>query len=119
MRALLRNWLCYQNDSMSPVAHPALVQGPLEAFLALALVLLHGLARGADLLEQDARHRRERGAVEPPLGVPELGASEGLRAVEEALLHLEADGGQRALAVGGQRVQDLRVAHDGSGAGPR
>src|SRR2546430_3442603 len=86
----------------------------LESFLALALVLLHGLARGADLLEQDARHRRERSAVEPPLGVPELGASEGLRAVEEALLHLEADGDQRALAVGGQRLEDLRVANDRS-----
>src|SRR2546427_3527304 len=57
MRALLRNWLCYQNDSMSPVAHPASVEGPLEAFLALALVLLHGLARRADLVEQDARDR--------------------------------------------------------------
>src|SRR5213596_205560 len=69
MRALLRDWLCYQNDSMSPVAHPASVEGPLEAFLALALVLLRGLARRADLVEQDARHRRERGAVEPPLGL--------------------------------------------------
>src|SRR5947208_12268575 len=85
MRALFRDWLCYQNDSMSPVAHPASVEGPLEAFLALALVLLRGLARRADLVEQDARHRRERGAVEPPLGAPEPGAPEGLRAVEEAL----------------------------------
>src|SRR2546430_14402974 len=83
----------------------------LESFLALALVLLHGLARGADLLEQDARHRRERSAVEPPLGVPELGAAEGLRAVEEALLHLEADGDERALAVGDQRLEDLRRAN--------
>src|SRR5437867_5714947 len=74
MRALLRKWLCYQNDSMSPVAHPASVEGPLEAFLALALVLLHGLARRADLVEQDARHRRKRGAVETPLAVPEPGA---------------------------------------------
>src|SRR3989454_4029380 len=112
MRALLRNWLCYQNDSMSPVAHPALVQGPLEAFLALALVLLHGLARRADLVEQDARHRRERGAVEPPLGVPEPGAPEGLRAVEEALLHLDADGDQGTLVVGPHRLEDLVVADD-------
>src|SRR5437773_440692 len=65
MRALFRDWLCYQNDSMSPVAHPASVEGPLEAFLALALVLLRGLARRADLVEQDARHRREPGADEP------------------------------------------------------
>src|SRR5438132_1305013 len=112
MRALLRNWLCYQNDSISPVAHPALVQGPFEAFLALALVLLHGLARRADLVEQDARHRRERGAVEPPLGAPELGAPEGLRAVEEALLHLDADGDQGSLVVGRQRLEDVVVADD-------
>src|SRR3989449_11284845 len=112
MRALLRNWLCYQNDSMSPVAHPALVQGPLEAFLALALVLLHGLARRPDLVEQDTRHRRERGAVEPPLGVPEPGATEGLRAVEEALLDLDTDRDQRALVVGRQRLEDVGVAND-------
>src|SRR3989449_7999912 len=112
MRALLRDWLCYQNDSMSPVAHPALVQGPFEAFLALALVLLHGLARRADLVEQDARHRRKRGAVEPPLGVPEPGAPEGLRAVEEALLHLDADGDQGTLVVGPQRLEELVVADD-------
>src|SRR2546426_12843472 len=112
MRALLRNWLCYQNDSMSLVAPPASVEGPLEAFLALALVLLHGLARRADLVEQDARHRRKRGAVEPPLGVPEPGAPEGLWAVEEALLHLDADGDQGALVVGPHRLEELVVADD-------
>src|SRR2546425_3594966 len=112
MRALLRNWLCYQNDSMSPVAHPALVQGPLEAFLALALVLLRGLARRADLVEQDARHRRERGAVGPPLGAPELGAPEGLGAVEEALFHLDADGDQGTLVAGPHRLEELVAAND-------
>src|SRR2546422_4505098 len=112
MRALFRNWLCYHNDSMSPVAHPASVEGSLEAFLALALVLLHGLARRADLVEQDARHRRERGAVEPPLGAPEPGAPEGLWAVEEALLHLDADGDQGTLVVGPHRLEELVVADD-------
>src|SRR5919198_264100 len=89
-----------------------LVEGPLEPLFALALVLLHGLARRANLIEQDARHRRERGAVEPPLGVPELGTPEGLRAVEEALLDLDADGDQGTLAVGGQPLEDLVVAND-------
>src|SRR5207247_253750 len=56
--------------------------------------------------------RRKRGAVEPPLGVPEPGAPEGLRAVEEALLHLDADGDQGTLVVGPQRLEDLVVADD-------
>src|SRR5439155_890648 len=71
-----------------------------------------GLDGRADLVEQDARHRRERGAVEPPLGAPEPGAPEGLRAVEEALLHFDADGDQGALVVGPHRLEELVVADD-------
>src|SRR2546429_130881 len=112
MRTLRRGRRCYQNDSMRGAARAPSVEGPLEPLLTLALVLFHGLARRADLVEEDARHRRERGAVEPPLGVPEPGAPEGLRAVEEALLDLDPDGDQGALVVGRQQLEDLRVTND-------
>src|SRR5437762_12408403 len=112
MRTLRRGRRCYQNDSMRGAARAPSVEGPLEPLLTLALVLFHGLARRADLVEQDARHRRERGAVEPPLGAPEPGAPEGLRAVEEALLHFDADGDQGALVVGPHRLEELVVADD-------
>src|SRR5213078_1707051 len=112
MRTLRRGRRCYQNDSMRGAARAPSVEGPLEPLLTLALVLRRGLARRADLVEQDARHRRERGAVEPPLGVPERGAPEGLWAVEEALLDLDADGDQGALVLDHQRLEDLRVAND-------
>src|SRR5439155_1035292 len=98
--------------SSRSVARAPSVEGPLEPLLTLALVFFHGLARRADLVEQDARHRRERGAVEPPLGVPEPGAPEGLRAVEEALLDLDTDGDQGTLVVGRQQLEDLRVTND-------
>src|SRR5437773_2379659 len=96
MRALLRNWLCYQNDSMSPVAHPALVQGPLEAFLALALVLLHGLARPRRDHEvavvDDADEPRRvalRRDVAPPLGARRGQEEEGRPRDESAAVLVE------------------------------
>src|SRR5262245_48096873 len=88
------------------------VERLLDAFLALALVLLEGLAGGLELLVEHAGHGREQRAIGPPGRLPEPGAPERLGAMEKALLDLDADSEEGLLAARGQRGQDLLVADD-------
>src|SRR6185295_16063804 len=91
------------------------IEALAEPVLHVALVLVHAaLGRGlqVDLLPQDLRHRGQPGHVGPALPVPETGALEGLRAVQEALLDLDADGHLGPLPLHLQPGQDLRVADD-------
>ena len=102
-------------------AHRAVrsVQRLPQALLLVALVVLDAGVPGRlglDLVPQHAGHRRQPGHVGPALPLPEAGALEGLRAVEETLLHLDPDRDLGPLALDLEAVEDLRVAHDGGAA---
>src|SRR6266404_9961862 len=91
------------------------IEALAEAVLHVALEVVHaalGRRLQIDLLPQDLRHRGQRGHVGPALPIPESGALEGLRAVQEALLDLDADRHLGPLPLHLQPGQDLRVADD-------
>src|SRR5260370_35875595 len=70
------------------------IEALAEPVLHVALELVHaasGRRLHADLLPHDLRHRGQSGHVGPGLPVPETGSLASLRAVEEALLDLDAD----------------------------
>src|SRR5512144_1315007 len=94
------------------------IEALAEAGLHVALVVLGAAVGGrleVDLVPQDPRHRGQPGHVGPALPLPEPGALEGLRAVEEALLDLDTDRHLRPFALHLQPAQDLAVPDD---AGP-
>src|SRR4030095_3907012 len=91
------------------------VERPAQSLLLGALVVLDaGVARppGLALVPQQPRHRGQRAHVRPAPPIPEAGALEGLGTVEEAFLHLHPDRHLRLLALNGEPLQELGVAHE-------
>src|SRR5882724_5523281 len=88
------------------------VEARAVAGLQPALVVLDAHAGDLDLVVEDLRRRAEACEIWPARRLPEPRALERLRAVQEDLLDLDADGEARHLAVHGQRGEQVGVACD-------
>src|SRR5215470_207886 len=82
------------------------------AFLEALVELLHRHRVEPRVIAEHLGRRGQPGQLRPTLAIPEPRALHALRTVEEGLLHRDRDGQLRCLAVGGQPLQPLRVAHD-------
>src|SRR6185503_19442884 len=83
--------------------------------VAVLQPVLHGLDRHvlrAGMVVEHLSGRGQPGEVGPLLRVPQPRALHALRAVEEALLHLDGDGELRQLALDRETRQHVGVAHD-------
>src|SRR5438034_7075270 len=98
-----------------PIRHIALVEARAVAGLQPAREILDAHARDGDLVVEHLRRRRQAGDVGPARRLPESRAFERLRAVDEHLLDLDADGETRDLVRHGQGGEQVGVARD---AGP-